>query len=194
MKLLIVAVILSVSSAAQLPKIYLPQNGGNQQALSSQNLQNTGGASNNGNSRPQQEQDKNAQIIKQEQEINENGFYYTYETSNGIKAEENGNANQSQGGFSYIGDDGNTYSVTFTAGEDGFRPQGDHLPVPPPPPQAILDALEQNEKDEAAGIFDDGQYRPDVHGGGQNRPGQSGSDVATSSHQGNFNANSGYRY
>lgn len=48
--------------------------------------------------------------------------------------------------------------MTFTAGEDGYRPQGDHLPVPPPTPEEILLALKQNEQDEAAGIFDDGNY------------------------------------
>jgi hypothetical protein len=35
-------------------------------------------------------------------------------------------------------------------------PQGDHLPTPPPIPEEILKALEQNARDEAAGIFDDG--------------------------------------
>ncbi|KAM3960270.1 cuticular protein RR-1 motif 16 [Aphomia sociella] len=207
MYLLVFAVIITLSSAAQLPNTYLPQYQGPQQGFNSQGFLNYhttaliggGGNGNSGNRRPQQEQDKNAQIIKQDQEINENGkltncFYYSYETSNGIKAEESGNAAQTQGGFSYKGDDGNTYTVTFTAGEGGFKPQGEHLPVAPPTPQAILEALQQNEKDEAAGIFDDGQYRPDANSAGQNKPGQPGSGFGSTNHQGSFNSDSGYKY
>ncbi|KAL3276459.1 hypothetical protein HHI36_011840 [Cryptolaemus montrouzieri] len=42
---------------------------------------------------------------------------------------------------------------------------GDHLPVAPPVPAEILKALEQNAADEARGIVDDGQYRPDASEG-----------------------------
>lgn len=83
-------------------------------------------------------------------------YHFGYETSNGIRAEEAGDTANAQGGFAYVGDDGHTYTVTYTAGEGGFRPQGEHLPVPPPTPDAILEALKKNEQDEAAGIFDDG--------------------------------------
>ncbi|XP_026739787.1 pupal cuticle protein 27-like [Trichoplusia ni] len=91
-------------------------------------------------------------------------YHFGYETSNGIRAEEAGNTEQAQGGFSYTGDDGNTYTVTYTSGEGGFRPQGEHLPVPPPTPEAILEALKKNEQDEAAGIFDDGKEYIDCVG------------------------------
>ncbi|XP_052755742.1 uncharacterized protein LOC113521881 [Galleria mellonella] len=175
------------SSAALLSNVYLPQKQGNSQnSLTAAYIR--GGSDNAGNRRPQQEQDRNAQILKQDQKITEDGFYYSYETSNGIRAEEGGDASQTQGGYSYRGDDGNTYTITFVAGEGGFRPQGDHLPVPPPTPRAILEALLQNERDEAAGIFDDGQYRP------ANGDGQSGTSFGSSSRQGTFNANTGYRY
>ncbi|KAL0870110.1 hypothetical protein ABMA27_006266 [Loxostege sticticalis] len=171
---------------------YLPQNkdsfqGGYQQ----------GGRSGGGNTRPQQEIEKNAAILKHDQEINENGFHYSYETSNGIRAEEAGDATQTQGGFSYKGDDGNTYSIVFTAGEGGFRAQGDHIPVPPPTPEAILKALDQNAKDEAAGIFDDGQYRHDSNGDSTNGIGgySSGGQIfGSANHQGSFNSGSGYQY
>lgn len=36
--------------------------------------------------------------------------------------------------------------------------QGDHIPTAPPVPEEILKALEQNARDEAAGIFDDGMF------------------------------------
>ncbi|CAK1584193.1 unnamed protein product [Parnassius mnemosyne] len=93
--------------------------------------------------------------MQQSQETDERGFRYSYETSNAIRAEEVGDGSQRHGGFSYTGDDGKLYSITYTAGVGGFRPQGAHLPVAPPIPEAILLALEQNTRDEAAGIFDD---------------------------------------
>ena len=36
-----------------------------------------------------------------------------------------------QGSYSFVGDDGVTYTVTYTAGEGGFQAQGDHLPQAP---------------------------------------------------------------
>ncbi|RVE52999.1 hypothetical protein evm_002297 [Chilo suppressalis] len=215
MKLLILTAVIAISSGALLPSntyipqnqgparpsnTYLPQNqggssgqGGYQQGQFGQGGSGFGGSGSNGNRRPQQEAEKNAAILKQDQDINDNGFHYSYETSNGIRAEEGGNAAQTQGGFSYKGDDGQTYTIIFTAGEGGFRPQGDHIPVPPPTPEAILQALEQNAKDEASGIFDDGQYKPDSKGQGNSGYG-SGPSFGSANHQGSFNSNSGYKY
>lgn len=64
---------------------------------------------------------------------------------------------QAQGGFSYTGDDGQVYSVSYTADEGGYQPKGDHLPTPPPIPEEILKSLEKNARDEAAGLIDDGK-------------------------------------
>jgi len=36
------------------------------------------------------------------------------------------------GSYSYLGDDGHTYAVSWTADENGFRAVGDHLPTPVP--------------------------------------------------------------
>ncbi|KAI5640171.1 insect cuticle protein domain-containing protein [Phthorimaea operculella] len=213
MKLAILFTILAAASAAQLPsRSYLPQaQGGTSSFQQSQSFQSSqsssfvgsAGSGDTGNRRPQQEAEKNAVAVKQEQEVSENGnFHYSYETSNGIKAEESGNTAQggTQGGFSYKGDDGNTYSVTFTAGEGGFVAQGAHLPVPPPTPDEILVALAANAKDEAAGIFDDGKYHPEASwahagdkGSGSSSSSSSGS-FSASSHQSSFNSNSGYTY
>ena len=64
-------------------------------------------------------------------------FLFRYETSNGISASENGvsipgNEPESvnyvrSGSYSYTWD-GVPYIVTWMADENGYRPQGDHLP------------------------------------------------------------------
>lgn len=69
-------------------------------------------------------------------------FSCSYETSNGIRAEEQGfiknpgtnlEAQVMQGSYSYVGPDGVTYTVRYIADENGFRAEGAHLPVPPAP-------------------------------------------------------------
>ncbi|TKX27722.1 cuticular protein RR-1 [Spodoptera litura] len=104
--------------------------------------------------------DANAQILKLNSEVTAEGFSYDFETSNGIRADARGvatNGVQSQGSFAYKGDDGQDYSISYTADENGYQPQGAHLPTPPPIPEEILKSLEQNARDEAAGIVDDGE-------------------------------------
>ncbi|CAK1584194.1 unnamed protein product [Parnassius mnemosyne] len=118
--------------------------------------------------RPQAAYERNARIIAFNSDVKENSYRYNYETENGIKAEEQGQeveGIEAQGGFQYTGDDGNVYSISYSAGQAGFQPQGAHLPTSPPIPEAILKALEQNAADEAAGIIDDGQYNPGKYGG-----------------------------
>ncbi|XP_049537843.1 endocuticle structural glycoprotein SgAbd-3-like [Anopheles darlingi] len=76
-------------------------------------------------------------------------FRYSYEGGDGTRAAQDGQQivvnNQvgtaSQGQYTYQGDDGKTYSVTYIADENGYRPIGDHLPTPPPVPAAIARAL-----------------------------------------------------
>ncbi|KAF4520083.1 hypothetical protein B566_EDAN014188 [Ephemera danica] len=76
-------------------------------------------------------------------------------TGNGIRAEESGyvkqlegrseeesQANQVQGSYSYTGPDGVVYTITYIADENGFRAEGAHLPTPPPMPEAIQRALD----------------------------------------------------
>lgn len=83
---------------------------------------------------------------------NPDGSYsYSYQTGNGIQAQEQGqlaqiskdeDAIQVQGSFSYTADDGSPIGLSYIADENGFQPKGDHLPIAPPVPDAILRALE----------------------------------------------------
>ncbi|XP_050549176.1 uncharacterized protein LOC126910561 [Daktulosphaira vitifoliae] len=66
-------------------------------------------------------------------------YNYRYETANGIYAEERGEilnkgtknqANSVVGSYRYTSPDGTPVEVTYTAGVDGFRAYGTHLPTP----------------------------------------------------------------
>lgn len=94
-------------------------------------------------------------ILRQSQEgPNPDGSYkWSYETGNGIAAEEEGHlknagseneAMEAIGQFSYTDADGNKIQLEYIANEDGFQPKGAHLPTPPPIPPEILKALEWN--------------------------------------------------
>lgn len=63
--------------------------------------------------------------------------FYSYETSGGIKHEEDGNVPNPEaeepsisvrGSYSFVADDGQTYTVNYVADENGYRPEGAHLP------------------------------------------------------------------
>ncbi|VVC98222.1 unnamed protein product [Leptidea sinapis] len=85
---------------------------------------------------------------------NPDGTYkWLYETGNEIIAEESGYVKNfgkgegeevqvAEGKFSYKSPDGTPISLSYIADENGFQPQGDHLPTPPPIPPAIQRALE----------------------------------------------------
>ncbi|KAK7867370.1 hypothetical protein R5R35_008914 [Gryllus longicercus] len=92
-------------------------------------------------------------IVRQASDVRPDGYSYSYETGNGIQANEEGvlenagnpelEAINARGGFSYVGDDGVTYTITYVAdAAGGFQPQGAHLPTPPPVPEAIARALD----------------------------------------------------
>lgn len=86
--------------------------------------------------------DGDALILKQIYEPNPDGSYvYSYETSNGIAADQTGylknrgtnlEAQVVQGSYSYTGPDGILYTVNYIADENGYRASGAHIPTPPP--------------------------------------------------------------
>ncbi|XP_034110278.1 pupal cuticle protein 20 [Drosophila albomicans] len=126
-----------------------PPSNGNQNYLPPSNGGggNGGGAGGNGGG-------QDIPIIKLESKINSDGSYkYEYETGNGIKAEEMGYLKNAgvegaealtvEGSFSYSSPEGEQISLTYIADENGFQPQGDHLPTPPPIPIEIQEALDK---------------------------------------------------
>ncbi|XP_011879849.1 PREDICTED: pupal cuticle protein 20-like [Vollenhovia emeryi] len=98
-------------------------------------------------------------------------YHYSYETGNGIAVQEmghkQGESESVSGSFSYTGPDGMQYSITYTADEYGFHPQGAHLPTPPPIPPEIQRGVELALAAEARGENQDGAYS---HGGGGGYP------------------------
>ncbi|XP_058800847.1 endocuticle structural glycoprotein ABD-4-like [Phymastichus coffea] len=79
-------------------------------------------------------------------------YNWSFETANGIKSEEEGRLKPGsepgetiasvRGSYSYQADDGTPVEISYTADENGFRPQGAAIPQPPEIPPAILRALE----------------------------------------------------
>ncbi|RZC40728.1 Chitin bind 4 domain containing protein [Asbolus verrucosus] len=90
-------------------------------------------------------------IVSQESDVDYTGkYHYSYESGDGSKVHQSGelktidkdNAGEViQGEFEYLGDDGKTYKITYIADENGYQPQGDHLPVAPEAPPLIARAL-----------------------------------------------------
>ncbi|XP_065082117.1 pupal cuticle protein Edg-78E-like [Ochlerotatus camptorhynchus] len=98
--------------------------------------------------------DANANILTQENILEPDGKYaWKYSTSNGIQAEESGQGGVAvQGSASWVGDDGVPIVLTYTADENGYHPQGVHLPTPPPIPEYILRALRYIEARNAQNV------------------------------------------
>lgn len=70
--------------------------------------------------------------------------FFSYETGNGILAKESGYIKNKgdknhetlvqQGTITYHDEHGHPITLTYIADENGFQPQGAHLPTPPPAP------------------------------------------------------------
>lgn len=89
--------------------------------------------------------EKDASVVKSEQDVGIDNFNYAYETSNGITAHESGSLKGESidvtGEFSFTAPDGTKVKVAYTADESGFHPVGDHLPVAPEVPEYIARAI-----------------------------------------------------
>ncbi|KAK5645935.1 hypothetical protein RI129_004399 [Pyrocoelia pectoralis] len=92
-------------------------------------------------------------ILKQLYDLNPDGSYqWSFETENGIQSQQQGVLKTIgtelvpvvTGSYSYPSLNGEQVVVQFTADENGFQPQGNVLPTPPPIPEAILRSLAYN--------------------------------------------------
>lgn len=78
----------------------------------------------------------------------------SYELSDGVTVVEQGqqkSVNKDQQGEAVKGQyswevDGQKFTVTYIADENGFQPIGDHLPTPPPVPESVIKTLEYLDK------------------------------------------------
>ncbi|XP_026750979.1 larval cuticle protein LCP-22-like [Galleria mellonella] len=98
--------------------------------------------------------ERSASILRSESEINPDGSYsYAFETDNGIAAQEQGTPRNfggnppvipdvAQGSFSWTSPEGQVVSIAYVADENGYQPQGDAIPTPPPVPAQIARALD----------------------------------------------------
>ncbi|XP_002063378.3 pupal cuticle protein Edg-78E [Drosophila willistoni] len=85
------------------------------------------------------EDDAHAHVDKAYKKEDGHGhFSYGYEITNGIGADESGDEHQVKGEFHFVSKEGKPIKITYTADENGYHPQGDLLPTPPPIPEAIL--------------------------------------------------------
>lgn len=109
--------------------------------------------------------DAQAEIKSLTNELNPDGSYnYQFETTNGIAAQESGvGAYYATGSSSYYAPDGQLIQLSYTADENGFQPQGAHLPTPPPVPAAILKALEYIRTHPYEGLNEKKLVQPNVY-------------------------------
>lgn len=63
--------------------------------------------------------------------------FFSFETSDGHSRQEQAEIKNAgtddealsvRGSFSFVGDDGQTYTVNFVADENGYQPEGAHIP------------------------------------------------------------------
>ncbi|SPP85119.1 blast:Larval cuticle protein 8 [Drosophila guanche] len=80
------------------------------------------------------------EVLRSDSDVGPEGFNYVLETSDGTKAQAEGHLNNIgseneaiavKGSYSFVADDGQTYTVNYIADENGFQPSGAHLPVAP---------------------------------------------------------------
>ncbi|XP_042891709.1 cuticle protein AMP1A-like [Penaeus japonicus] len=100
-------------------------------------------------------------ILKDDRVHEEDGTYnFDFEAANGIRFAQAGSPDGDEdavikaGEYSYTAPDGTEIHLRFVADENGFQPQGDHLPVAPefphPIPQFVLDQIAFAAEEDAA--------------------------------------------
>ncbi|TDG51524.1 hypothetical protein AWZ03_001984 [Drosophila navojoa] len=107
-------------------------------------------------------------ILHQEEIRKKDKYDHAFLTENGIYGEEqaklhHGGGTHAKGVYEYTGDDGKLYRVNYASNDRGFMPEGDHIPTPPPIPEAIARALKYVEEQHKANgdkpLFDHRGFR-----------------------------------
>ncbi|KAH8371113.1 hypothetical protein KR093_006278, partial [Drosophila rubida] len=121
---------------------------------------------------PSDSADAHAEIRSYENELKneDNSYKYQFETSNGIAQQEQGvGGYYASGSSQYYAPEGQLIQLTYTADENGFQPQGEHLPTPHPIPEAILKSLEWNrnhpEEEQEEALYHSASHSHGAHGG-----------------------------
>lgn len=85
-----------------------------------------------------------AEILKLLSHVDPDGSYaHDVAQSNGINFSEEGTGGiGARGSYSYISPEGIPVQVSYVADENGFHPQSDLLPTPPPIPEEILRSIQ----------------------------------------------------
>ncbi|XP_063598394.1 cuticle protein AMP1A-like [Penaeus indicus] len=106
--------------------------------------------------------DGDAEVLRDDRvDQGDGNFNYAFETSNGIFQETvgtPGSAGQSNlvGSYRFTDPDGNVVEVRYTADEEGFRPESDAIPQPPPLPEFVYELLAIAEQQRSSGVqFDE---------------------------------------
>ncbi|XP_047469451.1 larval cuticle protein LCP-17-like [Penaeus chinensis] len=100
-------------------------------------------------------------ILKDDRVQEDDGTYsFDFETGNGISFSQAGSPDGDEdavikaGEYSYTAPDGTEIHLRFVADDNGFQPEGDHLPVAPefphPIPQFVLDQIAFAAEEDAA--------------------------------------------
>ncbi|XP_013110563.2 larval cuticle protein 2 [Stomoxys calcitrans] len=110
-------------------------------ALSTFGKHNSGG--NGGGHSSASSDDVHAEVKSYTSDVRPDGFEYAYDTTNAINSAASGDAyGNVHGDFGWVSPEGVHVALQYTADENGYQPNSDILPTPPPIPAAILKALE----------------------------------------------------
>ncbi|KAF5298364.1 hypothetical protein FQR65_LT01142 [Abscondita terminalis] len=118
-------------------------------------------------------------ILKLEHEQSKEGYKFSYQTGNGIHAQEHGYIKNygdkkhetlvQHGSVTYHDEHGHPITLTYVADEHGFQPQGAHLPTPPPVPlehQQHSEGAEQHipvQENYGESNFEHADYSQNLH-------------------------------
>lgn len=88
--------------------------------------------------------DVEATLSKYNTELNPDGSYsYQYASSNSLDIAESGvGSSYASGTYAYTSPEGQPIKLSYIADENGYQPNGDHLPTPPPIPDYILKSID----------------------------------------------------